>query len=58
MLSIDDINRLETENKKMQDILRSILSVIRSKKMVEEVKLNAIKIKIECYFEKAQKGVK
>lgn len=55
MLGIDDINRLETENKKMQDILRSILSVIRSKKMVEEVKLNAIKIKIECYFEKAQK---
>lgn len=49
---------LKQENKKMQDILRSILSVIRSKKIVEEVKLNAIKIKIERYFEKAQKGVK
>lgn len=58
MLSIDEINKLEAENKKIYDFLRSLLGVINSTKMVEEVKLKALKIKIELYFEKAHKGVK
>lgn len=53
MLSIDEINKLEAENKKIYDFLRSLLKVIDSQKMVEEVKLKALKIKIERYFEKA-----
>ena len=58
MLSIDDINRLEKENANFFNFLRSILKIVDSQKMIEEVKLKAIKHKIERYFDEAQKGVK